>query len=359
MRTKILLGMATLLLAGCGSLINGENQTVDVVVKGSPSAFCNFSTSVFRNSGNFPNKLNLERSREPLQAECYGEQNLYKKFEIKPIAQPEGTVGNVANATTFFGLSVDAFSGGLWAYPDPLVVDFRVVQSDKKADWPENKADGPAAVIEKPTPVHMQPVEDEQLNPAIGTRATAKPQQIDAVQIADESKKPAAKSVNRMKPVVSPEDDPAVQKARADEKAKAAAEAKKKAKAKAAAKKKAEEAAKAKAAEAKAAEEKAEALPEVKEEAPEAAAPAVAPAATPPATPPVVLPPVPAAEAAKPAEGAAAAAAPKAQENAAPAKPQEYFAPTPVPAPAPAPAPKTEAGAQPVDADQYLTGDGQ
>lgn len=336
MRTKVLLGLTTLLLAGCGSLVNGGSQTVDVVVKGSPSAFCNFTTSVFKNSGNFPHKLTLERSREPLLAECYGEQNLYKKFEIKPIAQPEGTAGNVANGTTFLGLSADALTGGLWAYPDPLIVDFRVVDEAPKEVWPANSADGQPAAIEKPTPVRMQPVEDEQLNPSVGTRATAKPQVIDAVPVDTGNKPSAVKSTTKMKPVVSPEDDPAVQKAKAEAKAKAAADAKKKAKAKAAAKKKAEEAAKAakakaaaEAAEAKQAEEKAEALPEVKEEAPSATE--TTPAETP-----------------KPAENAAPAA-PKAQENAVPAKPQENAVS----------APKAEAGAQPVDVDQYLTGDGQ
>lgn len=353
MRTKVLLGLTTLLLAGCGSVIHGENQTVDVIIKGSPSAFCNFSTSVFRNSGNFPNKLNLERSREPLQAECYGEQNLYKKFEIKPIAQKEGTLGNVANGTTFLGLSVDAFSGGLWAYPDPLIVDFRVVDTAPKDVWPQNAADGDTAIIEKPTPVHMQPVADEQLNPAIGKRATAKPQPIEAVKMEEEKTATAAKQTPKMKPVVSPEDDPAIQKAKAEAKAKAAAEAKKKAKAKAAAKKKAEEAAKAKAAakaeEAKKAEEAAAALPEVKEEAP--VAPAVAPEASAAAatTGTTGTPPPPPAAQPK-ADETAVPAAPKPQENAVPAKPQENAVPA---------APKPEAGAQPVDADQYLTGDGQ
>lgn len=353
MRTKILLGMATVMLAGCGTLANGGTQTVDVVVKGSPTAFCNFSTSVFRNSGHFPNKVVLERSREPLQAECHGEQNLYKKFEIRPTAQPEATAGNVVNGTTFLGLSYDTLSGGAWAYPDPLIVDFRAVSSGpKEGNWPENTADGPPAAIEAPTPVRMTPVVDEQLNPSLGQRATAKPQIVDAVRIASENPKTAASS--KMNPIVSPEDDPAVQKAKAEAKAKEAAAAKKKAEAKkkaaAAAKKKAAEAAAKKKAEEEA---KAETLPEAKEEAPtETTSPAAAPAepaktetpqpstmapTVPPATPPSPPPAVPPAA---PTPAAPAPSAPKAQENAAPAA-------------------KAEAGAESVDVDKYLTGDGQ
>ncbi len=347
MRTNILyLGLvfASLSLAGCGTIVNGGSQTVDVVVKGSPSAFCDFSTSTARNTGTFPNKVTLERSRETLIAECRGEQNLYKKFKIEPIAQTrEAAGGNVANGTTVFGLSYDMLSGGAWGYPDPLIVDFRVPEVAPKVGWPEKTVDGEPAAIEKPTPVHMQPVMDDQLNPAIGTRATGKPKIIDAVSLANDKGAVAPTKKAAMKPVVSPEDtmgaDPAKIKAKEAAKAKAKADAKRKAAAAAAAKKKAaaKAAEKAKAEEAEA--KPAETLPQVEEAAPAEATQPEAPTTA----------PEPEAAPAETAPKAEENAAPKAQENAVPAatKPQENAVP----------AVKTEG--QSVDVDKYLTGDGQ
>ncbi|HEY8963295.1 MAG TPA: hypothetical protein VIN59_02405 [Alphaproteobacteria bacterium] len=252
-------------LSACGTIMDGGSQTVDVVVKGSPSAFCEFSTSVFKNAATFPNKMIVERSRENLVAECRGEQNKYIKFEIPSVLTASGTVGNVATGVVP-GVAYDAASGGMWAYPDPIIVDFRknYAKADTKPAWPGETVDdqvdatriGTANIV-APTPVRMQPILDEQLNPALpATHAPmAKKEVIDAVRLATD-KQPAAVKVETttttatatptkitpMKPIVSPEDDPAVQKAKAEAKAKAAAEAKKKA----AAKKKAEEEAKAK-----------------------------------------------------------------------------------------------------------------
>jgi len=302
MRSKaFLLAFTALSLSACGSIMNGSTQTVDVVVKGSANAYCEFTTSRFKNAGTFPNKMTLERSRENLIAKCQGEQNKTTTFEIPSTMTASGTLGN-APTGVIPGITYDASSGGLWTYPDPIIVDFRANPLDKKeVAWPENTADaqvdatriGTAAIM-APAPVRMQPIQDDQLNPALpATHAPlAKTEVIDAVRLATD-KQAAAPAVVKvetttttttataapakitpMKPIISPEDDPAVLKARQEAKAKAAAEAKRKA----AEKKKAEEAA------AAAAEKAAAEAAEAAKAASDAAAVA-APAATPESAP--------------------------------------------------------------------------
>lgn len=385
--TRFVLALSvSALLAGCGTLVNGGSQTVDVIVKGTPNAYCDFTTSVTRNAGTFPNKLNVERSKEPLKADCRGEQNLTKVFIIEPKLTAAGTVGNIPTGI-LPGVGYDAASGGMWAYPDPIILDFRVIGKGPEPKWPADKADAAdaeanarmgTADITPPTPIHMQPIMDDQLNPALDTQtpATAKPEVIDAVRLAVDHEKPAVvapyaakksstaapvvKSSSKMKPIASPEDDPAVQKAKAAEKAKAEAEAKRKAAAKAEAQRKQAAAAKAKAAAAKAeAEKPVQSLPEATTPAPEApAAPATssvpaeetttAPAAVPEFTAPQA---VPAAPAASPSPSATPAPAPS---TGAPAP--ATGAPTPV---TPQSSNTTAPGAQNVGAENYLQGQAQ
>jgi hypothetical protein len=227
--------VSSLALAGCGTLRNGGNQKVDVVVKGSPSAFCVFTNGTATNSGTFPNKVVLERSQKTLQAECYGEQNLYKKFEIKAGMSQDSTLGNIGTGIVP-GLATDTLSGGAWYYPNPIIVDFRTVDAPPKKIWPLNRADAPnigTAPIEKPNHVYMKPVIDEQLNPALGTPILKKPAPVKIEHEASSAPyKPATQKPQPiiqkgvMKPVVSPEDNPAVLKAKAEARKKQEAEKK-------------------------------------------------------------------------------------------------------------------------------------
>lgn len=380
--------LAATSLSGCGTMLNGGSQTVDVIVRGSPSAFCDITTSTTRNSGTFPNKVTVERSSEPLQMECRGEQNLYKKFEIRPSLTAAGTAGNVPTGI-IPGLGYDVASGGLWAYPDPLVIDFRVIPDGKEPAWPEDKT---IAKIEKPQPVHMQPVLDDAMNPA-GNKTEV----VDAVRLAVSEGKPTpvapVSKAARMNPVLSPEDemgaDPAAVKAKEAAKAKAKAEARRKAAAKTDAKAKAEKDARAKAAaEAKAkteakkaAEEPAEKLPETAAEEPVTTAPEV--------TAPKETEAKPEAEAAKPETETKLETTKPAENKTEAAKPETVAPKTDTPASPqvhsgtdknksasssgvitndqiPAAIPVSTSSAKPVakdaedvDTDRYLTGDGQ
>lgn len=345
---RLILGLSVSLVAmlsACGSYTHGSSQDVDVIVKGSPNAYCEFTTDKTRNAGHFPNKMTIERSHKPLHADCTGEQNLHTEFDIESKATASGTAGNVPLGI-FVPAGYDAATGGLWAYPDPIIVDFRVVQTDppnKGPNWPANNADTQidatrigTADIPPPAPVRMQPVMDEDLNPALSARTpivVKKVEIVDAARLAvDQGAQPVAVTTTttttttttsaKMAPIASPEDkmgiDPGKVKAKEAAKKKAAAEAKRKAKEEAAAKERAE-------AEAKAAAEKAATLPET-------------------TTPPPATEPAPVA--AEPAPGTAT-------EDTA-------TAPTPTPVPADEPA-KTEGDtgtpdAPQSDVDNYLKG---
>lgn len=400
---RLILGAAVVSVAAlgaCGTVTQGGTQTVDVVVKGSPSAWCEFSTPHFRNTGTFPNKVTLERSKDDLTAECKGEQNLYKKFVIPTRPIDRVAVGNAP--TAFIGQAYDAGTGAMWEYPDPLIVDFRNADEGEgpKPAWPGEVTDQTrigTAPIAPPMPVRMQPVMDEDLNPAMMTEPgqSGGTEVIDAVRLAVDGQPiavtkttttvPAGKpAAARMKPIVSPEDDPAVLKAKQEARAKAAAEAKRKAAAakaaaeeKAAAEKAAKEAAEAEAAAARAAEEAKEAAAAAEAAAASSATAAPAtetPAETPPSDAALSAPatatgesaPASAPDAAAPETAPAQEPAPEAAP--APARSSEMPSPAQETAPASEAAPAEEkksemppsagqpANGQSTDMDKYLSG---
>ncbi|MCB1538230.1 MAG: hypothetical protein KDJ49_04540, partial [Alphaproteobacteria bacterium] len=265
-------------LAGCGTIMDGGTQKVDVVVRGSPAAHCEFTTGEYRNAGQFPGSVVLERAHKDLQADCYGTQNRHVTFIVPSRTTGKGTWGN-----TLFGIlpgaSYDAASGAMWGYPNPIIVDFREIGEGAKPEWPtanvDNQVDAArvgTAQIQTPKPVRMQPIMDSDLNPALTARETApKVQTVDTVSLPIQNPQPAAAapmavttvktttttaSGAKMKPVLSPEDsmgaDPAKIKAQEAAKRKAKEDAARKAKADAEAKKRAALEAKAKAAKAKA-----------------------------------------------------------------------------------------------------------
>ncbi len=312
---KLVLGLAFVTaLGGCGTIVDGGSQKVNVIVKGSPGAFCSFTNKSYRNEGQFPNTVVLQRAREDLMADCTGEQNRHVSFIVPSHLTGKGTAGNIVTGL-IPGTAYDAATGGMWAYPDPIIVDFREIGEGPKPAWPADTVDDQidrtrvgTADITPPKPVRMQPVMDDELNPALGMREAPKPAIIDAVRIAVDKQPPATAKpavTGKAKPVISPEDamglEPGKVKAKEEAAAKAKVEAAEKKKAAAAAKKR-EAAAKKKAeTEAKkAAEEAAKALPET------------------PATPPAE----PAAKAAEPA-----AAATPAEPAATPSEPAPQPAP--------------------------------
>jgi hypothetical protein len=263
---RLFLGLAlaaTTGISACGTIIDGGTQIVDVVVKGSPTAYCEFTTMHFRNAASFPNKMTIERSREALHADCRGEQNRHVAFDIPSRMTAAGSVGNVPTGVAP-GMGYDAMTGGMWEYPNPIIVDFREVGESAKPEWPENKADENdaaarigTATIAAPQPVRMQPVMDEDVNPAMSMapgRLSAPV--VHATTVVTTTSAPqSVVTRSMMAPVTSPEDkmglEPGQVKAQADARRKAKEEAARKAKEDADAKKRADAEAKKAAEEAK------------------------------------------------------------------------------------------------------------
>jgi len=326
--------MASAALAGC-STMTGGSQTVDVTVKGAPTAFCQFSTATMRHSGTYPDKLTLDRSGDPLQVECRDDKNLYKKFEVTPTSEPAAAGGFLA--------SIGATNATSYSYPNPIVIDFEA--TDDAAAIPAQ----PVEAVEATSVEHMQPVVDDNAAAPVakktkkGKAAKHADKHAEAKPIVDEkvASAEAPSGKGQMHPIASPEDKMGANP--------------KKVKAEAAAKVKAKEEAKRKAAEAAAAKKAAAAEARAQAEA-AAAAPAVAPAATTttttttttatPATPATVTP--------APAATDAPAATLPVDPALAPAEPA--MAPTSSTAPAAAPA---ATGSEKIDADKYLTGKAQ
>lgn len=148
MRRRILplfLVSAMLGLSACSTVVNQSSQPVEVVVRGSRYADCTLYTKNFRNTFRAPGKALLERSRYDLNVDCIGENFLRTKFSLSPTMTKE-TAYNVSNGLVPGG-AYDALSGGMWAYPDPIIVDFRTTD-----DVPVPEPQWPPVTVQDPAP---------------------------------------------------------------------------------------------------------------------------------------------------------------------------------------------------------------
>ncbi len=163
MRRRILplfLVSAVLGLSACSTVVNQSSQPVDVVVRGSRYADCSLYTKNYRNTFRAPGKVVLERSRYDLNVDCLGEEGRRTKFSLSPGMTKE-TAYNVSNGVVPGG-AYDALSGGMWAYPDPIIVDFRTTD-----DVPQPAPQWPPVTVSDPLPETA--VGTANLAPAPGT----------------------------------------------------------------------------------------------------------------------------------------------------------------------------------------------
>ncbi len=261
--SRLLLSVAVVTgfgMSACASVAQTSGtQTVNVQVAGASSATCTFKNDTVSEKGQFPGKLTLARSRNDVQADCTGDNNRHVAFVVPASISPAGPINGVTNSV-LPATAYDTATGGVYAYPDPLTVDFRDIGETSDASDALNPSDANAIETAAPLTVtadshtKMQPVlEDASVKTASATVSSA--------------------SASKMKPVASPEDKMGAEPGKVKAKERAKAEAAKRAKEEAAAKKRqaAEDAAAAKRAAAEAA-------------AAAAAAPASAPTVAEPAT---------------------------------------------------------------------------
>lgn len=243
--SRLLLSVAVVTgfgMSACASVAQTSGtQTVNVQVAGATSATCTFKNDTVSEKGQFPGKLTLARSRNDVQADCTGDNNRHVAFVVPASISPAGPMNGVTNSV-LPATAYDAATGGVYAYPDPLTVDFRDIGETSDASDALNPSDANAIETAAPLTVtaashaKMQPVlEDAPVKTASATVSSA--------------------SASKMKPVASPEDKMGAEPGKVKAKERAKAEAAKRAKEEAAAKKRqaAEDAAAAKRAAAEAA----------------------------------------------------------------------------------------------------------
>ena len=206
-----------LLLAGCATAVNNSNQTVNLIVRGSDSAYCEFKNGEYINKVGFhgTGTTNFERSRKNLTAECWGDDNRYKKFTLSSALAKETALD--AGTGLIPGLAYDMFGGGMWVWPDPVIVDFRNIETDPAKPQPK----WPNEVLEpiNKTADMSDTVTSQALNPAKNVIPTDAPRPpAEAVKyLSSIGKLPVEAKIQdktiasnaskgKMQPIVSPED---------------------------------------------------------------------------------------------------------------------------------------------------------
>ena len=112
--------LATLLPA-CGSVMEGATQTVLLQTPGAEEVECTMDNGrrYIARSGQ---TLEIMKSRNDLVMDCYAAGNRHKKIVVESETS-DWAAGNVVTGVVP-GVAYDHFSGGLYKYPDVIVVDF-------------------------------------------------------------------------------------------------------------------------------------------------------------------------------------------------------------------------------------------
>ncbi len=108
-------------LAGCGTVIDGQTQTITLSTPGATDALCTLD-----NGNRYPVRtgetLEIMRSNNDLVADCYASGNRHVSKRI-PSDYNTWSALNVTNGVVP-GVATDHLWGGLYDYPSTVVVDF-------------------------------------------------------------------------------------------------------------------------------------------------------------------------------------------------------------------------------------------
>ncbi|MFA5592261.1 MAG: hypothetical protein WC989_02990 [Micavibrio sp.] len=108
-------------LGGCASIIDTPTQPVTVVTTGASEAYCILDNGIRYRVHN-GQTVKIQRSRKALQMDCYAAGNRHINHTIES-GLNETASWNVTNAVVP-GVAYDAVSGGLFAYPEKITIDF-------------------------------------------------------------------------------------------------------------------------------------------------------------------------------------------------------------------------------------------
>jgi hypothetical protein len=134
---------AVLLLGACAYALDDSIQDVRFETPGAQNAKCFVYVDGVKYTVHPPQKLNLAKTKKPLEIDCMAPGNRRKKIFIEP-ATENSAYYNAANLG--IGVPVDYASGAMFRYPNVITVDFTtapIVDSGLPAhDSPElRKAD--------------------------------------------------------------------------------------------------------------------------------------------------------------------------------------------------------------------------
>lgn len=118
MRVRILLIFFSLalILSACGTVIDGQTQTVRIDTPGAYEAECSVNNGV-RYTAQNGETIKVQRSSKPLELDCYGSGN-------RRVLKTVESTFNPWSAAIPPGAVYDHFSGGLYEYPSIIAVDF-------------------------------------------------------------------------------------------------------------------------------------------------------------------------------------------------------------------------------------------
>lgn len=112
----------TLLLTGCGTVLDRSVQDVTLVTPGAYEASCTLDNGT-RYKMSTGETRTIMKSHHDLVIDCYADGN---RRQTRTIPSGWSTGATVANTATGIlpGMTYDHFSGGLYEYPSVIVVDF-------------------------------------------------------------------------------------------------------------------------------------------------------------------------------------------------------------------------------------------
>jgi hypothetical protein len=110
------------LLAACSTILDGGTQEVAIEMTGAEGGICYLEqTHEYKHRVWVPSTVRIARSEDPLKLTCLAPGNRAKTIVIEPLISTS-TYLNTLNAG--IGGFVDFETGGMFTYPDTIVVDF-------------------------------------------------------------------------------------------------------------------------------------------------------------------------------------------------------------------------------------------
>jgi hypothetical protein len=132
-RNAIFFSCLGLLLSGCGSLINQEQQVVNVVTtckNANYSSYCNASNESINLNIKTPAKLKITRTAQPLTIVC--ESNISGNYGAKVYPLPSAAfIGNIGIGG-LLGMTVDAVNDKAFEYPTNINIEIPWCSNIKK-----------------------------------------------------------------------------------------------------------------------------------------------------------------------------------------------------------------------------------